>query len=246
MTEHQTEEELIPISEAALRLGVSIDTLRRWDTGGRLRATRKSPCGTRYYSQKTIVLFLHELFKMAFDWAVETGATEIPSLYYSRDSATFQSRLIKMQNLLVKIPGAEKILSLLVAVTGEIGNNSFDHNLGNWPDVPGVFFGYDLEKKEIVLADRGLGVLRTLQRVRPQLASHEEALKVAFTEVISSRSPEARGNGLKFVKKVIAENPISLVFQSGDTELEVAKDSSDLQTKKAQRAVQGCVAFITF
>ena len=45
---------------------------------------------------------------------------------------------------------SENIVPLIVAVAGEIGNNSFDHNLGKWPDSPGVFFGFDVvvfEKK---------------------------------------------------------------------------------------------------
>ncbi len=240
------EEKLIPISEAALRVGVSIDTLRRWDESGKLRATRKSPGGTRYYSEKSIEIFLNELFQVAYEWATNSEPTEIPSTFYSPDSSTFQSRLIKMQGLLAGIPTAIKILSLLVAITGEIGNNSFDHNLGNWPDKPGIFFGYDVNKGEIVLADRGLGVLKTLQRVRPELSSYKDALQVAFTEMISGRAPEERGNGLKFVRKVVAENPISLQFQSGDAELIIPKESSILNIANSKKFLRGCMALIKF
>lgn len=240
------EEELIPISEAALRLGVSIDTLRRWDESGKLRATRKSPGGTRYYSEKSIDIFLNDLFKMAYEWATNSEPTEIPSIYYSQDSATFQARLIKMQSLLANVPSAANILSLLVAITGEIGNNSFDHNIGNWPDKAGIFFGYDVNKGEIVLADRGLGILKTLQRVRSELNNHKDALEVAFTEMISGRAPEDRGNGLKFVRKVITENPISLQFQSGDAELIIPKESSDLNITKPKQSLRGCIALIKF
>src|SRR5579864_2880852 len=168
------ESELIAIGEAARRLGVSIDTLRRWDENGRLPAIKKSPGGNRYYSEKEIEIFLHELFNMAFEWAASLEPTEIPSSFYCSDSAIFQGRLIKMQNQLFASPSVDKILSLLVAIAGEIGNNSFDHNLGNWPDMPGIFFGYDLNKREIVLADRGLGVLKTLQRVRPGLSNYKD------------------------------------------------------------------------
>jgi len=240
------EEELIPISEAALRLGVSIDTLRRWDESGKLRATRKSPGGTRYYSENSIDIFLNDLFKMAYEWATNPEPTEIPSIFYSQDSATFQSRLIKMQSLLANVPSAANILSLLVAITGEIGNNSFDHNIGNWPDKAGIFFGYDVNKGEIVLADRGLGILKTLQRVRSELNNHKDALEVAFTEMISGRAPEDRGNGLKFVRKVITENPISLQFQSGDAELIIPKESSDLNITKPKQSLRGCIALIKF
>lgn len=240
------ESELIPIGEAAIRLGVSIDTLRRWDESGKLRATRKSPGGSRYYSEKDIDLFLHDLFKMAYVWATNPDPTEIPSNFYCQDSSIFQARLIKMQSNLAKVPSASKILSLLVAIAGEIGNNSFDHNIGNWPDKPGIFFGYDVNKGDIVLADRGVGILKTLQRVKPELNNHRNALKVAFTEMVSGRSPEDRGNGLKFVRKVIVENPISLRFQSGDAELLIPKESQELNITGSSQPLRGCIALIQF
>lgn len=42
-----------------------------------------------------------------------------------------------------------------------------------------------------------------------------EAIKVAFTEQISGRAPEQRGNGLKFVLESVKEKKWSLYFQSG-------------------------------
>lgn len=239
-------QELISIGEAARHLEVSIDTLRRWDESGKLRATRKSPGGTRYYSKESLDIFLHELFQMAYEWAMSPSPTEIPHHFYSPDSSTFQARLIKMQNLLATIPSVTKILSLLVAITGEIGNNSFDHNIGNWPDRPGIFYAYDTNKGIIVLADRGLGILKTLQRVRPSLDNHRDAVRVAFTEMISGRAPEDRGNGLKFVRKVITENPISLKFQSGDAQLLIPKESPSLDFTKTLESLRGCIALIQF
>jgi hypothetical protein len=131
-------------------------------------------------------------------------------------------------------------------VAGEIGNNSFDHNLGNWPDVPGVFFGYDVIKRTVVLADRGLGILATLGRVKPDLKNHTEALTTAFTEVISGRAPEERGNGLKFVRKVAVENPINLFFQSGDATLRIEKQEAGLRITQSPITIRGCLAKITF
>lgn len=240
-------ETLISIGEAARRLGVSIDTLRRWDDSGKLRATRQSPGGNRYYLERDIEIFLHELFGLAYAWATDPVATEIPSTFYCPDSATFQARLIKMQNVLVTVPALSEIFPLIVSIAGEIGNNSFDHNIGNWPDKTGIFFGYDIiNKREIVLADRGVGILKTLQRVRPELNNHRDALTVAFTEMISGRAPEDRGNGLKFVRKVITENPISLLFQSGDAELKITKETSELIIKGSDKMLRGCIALINF
>lgn len=46
-------EEIVPISEAARRLGVSVDTLRRWDTSGKLSAIRL-PSGQRRFRASDI------------------------------------------------------------------------------------------------------------------------------------------------------------------------------------------------
>lgn len=139
-----------------------------------------------------------------------------------------------------------KIFPLLTAITGEIGNNSFDHNLGNWPDVLGIFFAYNVHKGNIVLADRGQGILATLRKVKPELANHQDALYTAFTEVISGRSPEYRGNGLKFVKEVVIANPINLFFQTGDAQLKIQKNSAQVDVQKSTTNFRGCLALIIF
>lgn len=238
-----SEKELISISEAASVLGVSLDTLRRWDKNGKLSSV-KTKGGHRKYYRSQMELFLNDLFKLAKDWVLR--GIDLSSEFYCLNSAVFQTRLSRMQDFLGSVPELTSIFPLIVAVAGEIGNNSFDHNLGNWPDTPGIFFGYDISKKVIVLADRGLGVLATLKRVRPELGSDAEALEVAFTEILSGRAPESRGNGLKFVRKVIAENPIGLLFQTGNAELILKEDSGVLDIKVSSEPFRGCLALITF
>jgi excisionase family DNA binding protein len=238
-----TQEKLISIGEAANILGVSIDTLRRWDQSGKL-ASSKSVGGHRKYYKSQIGLYLNDLFGLAKDWVLKSA--EIPSMFYCANSAVFQTRLTRLQDLLVNVKELAPIFPLIVAVAGEIGNNSFDHNLGNWPDITGVFFAYDINKRNIVLADRGLGILATLKRVRPGLSSDEEALQVAFTEVLSGRAPENRGNGLKFVRKIVAENPIGLLFLTGNAQLTLNKDSNVLDLETAAEPFRGCLALITF
>lgn len=237
-------ESLISIGEAAIRLGVSIDTLRRWDKSGKLPAIRKN--NIRYYLKKDIDVFLNELSVLAFDWALAETATEIPQMFYCQDSSVFQARLAKMQDAFIAASIQNNILFLLVAITGEIGNNSFDHNLGNWLDVPGIFFGYDVNKREIVLADRGQGLLKTLQRVKINLNNYKDALNTAFTESISGRSPENRGNGLKFVRKSVLNNPIDLFYQSGDYKLEITRQINGMEIKKSKQFIRGCIAIIKF
>jgi len=240
------EKDLISISEAAEMLGVSINTLRNWDDNGRFPSLRDAPAGHRRYSKKAIEIYLNDLLQLATDW-ISSGIV-IPLGYYCDNSALFQARLQKMQNLLAQSNNEEikKIFPLIVAVAGEIGNNSFDHNLGQWPDIAGIFFGYDLNKRQIVLADRGQGILQTLKRIRPDLVDDKKALEVAFTEIISGREPEERGNGLKFVRNVVTKNLIGLFFQSGNAQLELKRDSSDLNLKQALNYYRGCIALISF
>ncbi len=158
----------------------------------------------------------------------------------------FQARLTRLENGLSKIKRLSKIFPLISAITGEIGNNSFDHNLGNWPDILGIFFAWDLGKGKIILADRGQGVLSTLKKAKPELTNHQDALRTAFTEVISGRAPEHRGNGLKFVRDVVSTNEISLFFQTGDAWLEIQKDDSNINIQKSAINFRGCLALIKF
>ncbi len=240
---NMVEEKLISISEAASILGVSIDTLRRWDKSGKLKS-QKSEGGHRKYQRSQIELFLNDLFGLAKEWVVR--GTPPQQKFYCSNSAVFQTALAAMQDALMRVAALRELLPLVVAVAGEIGNNSFDHNLGNWPDTPGIFFAVDVHKKLVVLADRGRGVLATLKRVRPELQSDSEALKVAFTEIVSGRAPESRGNGLKFVRKIVAENPIGLLFQTGNAEAILAKDSATLDIRASVESFRGCLALITF
>lgn len=235
---------MLTIGQAASYLGVSLNTLRRWDESGKLTAVRKDGGTHRYYREKDLEVFASDLVKLARDWTNE--GFELLAMFYCANSAVFQARLIKMQDALVKSSLSLNLLSLIVAVAGEIGNNSFDHNLGKWPDIPGVFFGYDIIKRQVVLADRGLGILSTLGRVRPSLKTHVDALRVAFTEIVSGRAPEERGNGLKFVRRVIAENPVSLFFRSGDAELRLKKDSGELIITRSPIDTRGCFAVIEY
>jgi len=206
------EKNLISIGNTAKLLGVSIDTLRRWDKSGRLKSIRSGIKGHRYYCKTRVI---------------------------------FQARLDSFESKLSHIAPLTTV-SLITAVAGEIGNNSFDHNLGNWPDIPGIFFAYSMRNRIIALADRGLGVLTTLKRVRPSLTNSEDALKVAFTETLSGRYPESRGNGLKFVRFVITDNPFTLDFQTGDAHLYLKEDERNLNAEKLSEEIKGCFVIIGF
>ncbi|MEK7592018.1 MAG: helix-turn-helix domain-containing protein [Patescibacteria group bacterium] len=238
------EETLFTISQAAEYLGVSLNTLRRWDESVKLVAIKKDGGTHRYYREKDLEIFASDLMKFASEW-IGDGAP-FPGTFYCETSSIFNARLTKMENALMQKPGFEKLYSLIVLITGEIGDNSFAHNLGKWPDTAGIFFGYDLLKGIVVLADRGLGILETLRRVRPGLSSHVAAVEVAFTEFISGRAPEKRGNGLKLVREVILEYPINLFFTSGDAEIRMQGSDKVFHVMRGQSILRGCFAKIEF
>src|SRR3989304_6726078 len=238
------EEKLLTMGQAAEYLGVSQNTLRRWDESGKLAAIKKGGGTHRYYREKDLEIFASDLIKFASEW-IQDGI-EFPSAFYCPTSSIFNARLRKMQNALIQKPGFEKLYSLIVLIAGEIGDNSFAHNLGKWPDTAGIFFGYNLDKHIIVLADRGLGILETLRRVRPELPSHVAAVQVAFTEFISGRAPEKRGNGLKLVREVVTDQPIDLFYQSGDAEVRMKGKDKTFHVTRGERIVRGCLAKIEF
>ncbi|PIT98030.1 MAG: hypothetical protein COT71_02870, partial [Candidatus Andersenbacteria bacterium CG10_big_fil_rev_8_21_14_0_10_54_11] len=144
------------------------------------------------------------------------------------------------------VNGQRSVVSLLGLVVGEIGDNSFAHNVGNWPDVPGVFFAYAIDKRFIVLADRGRGVLTTLRQVRPNLADDSEALRVAFTEIVSGRDPEKRGNGLKVVRRVTESGEIGLFFRSGLGKVEIPTAPGTMHISATDENIRGVYTVITF
>lgn len=236
---------LLTIGEAAKFLGVSIDTLRRWDLKGKLRAIRSSG-GHRYYSKEQLESFVLDFRAVARLWVESQTAPELSSDHYCYTQDIFRARLDRMALELDRDPAIRTLASLIVAVTGEIGNNSFDHNLGNWPDVPGIFFAYDTNRRLIVLADRGVGIRATLLRVRPDLKDDLTALSIAFTERLSGRFPEQRGNGLKFVNNIATKNPIAVSLQSGTAVANIAKQNGTLKVGLADRYIRGTLTMITY
>ncbi len=236
----------LSINEAAQYLGVSEATLRRWDDNGTFKATFRSPGAHRYYSQSDLEKKTKGIFRLAFDWA-SSAVPYIPeSDFYCSTSDRFKARHEIMAHEFEKVSALRITGSLISSAAGEVGNNSYDHNLGNWPDILGAFFAYDLGKRRIVLADRGVGVLVTLRRVRPKLSNHKEALHVAFTEFITGRAPEHRGNGLKYVRQAIIQAKANFIFQSGDAILEVKKNKKDFVIKKAANYIRGCLFLLEF
>lgn len=132
---------------------------------------------------------------------------------------------------------------LAAAVIGEIGNNSFDHNLATKMEFErGAYFNPDFLNKYVLLADYGRGILDSLKIVRNNLASDLDALKCAFTEMISGRAPEQRGNGLKFVLSTVKNQNWNLFYATGNAFLTVENGSEIFDHNG--RIYQGCFAIL--
>jgi len=186
----------------------------------------------------------NNLEKLAWEWmTADPEKAREESAYYCLTRDVFQARIDRMvANLLKEKNISEEDAYVISAIAGEIGNNSFDHNLGKWPDAAGIFFGYAIsEELKIVLADRGQGILETLKKVKPELLNDSEALKTAFLERISGRFPERRGNGLKFVKENIEAKKMHLSFFSGNAQAEL---NNKMTISKTKNSVAGCLAII--
>lgn len=236
----------VRISEAAKILGVTGQTLRNWEKSGKLRAERSSG-KQRYYALDDLNTFAMDLQALALVWATSAIPPELPSEYYCERQDRFTSRIAKMGSELQHTANiSENSASLLTLIAGEIGDNSFAHNLGNWPDTTGILYAYDIGKRIIVLADRGRGVKTTLQQVRPTIATDIEALNVAFTEIISGRNPEKRGNGLKVVRRITESEEIGLLFRSGIGTVHIPISPGLMRISMSNENIPGTYAVIQF
>jgi len=87
----------LTISEAARLLGVSAQTLRRWDKAGVLQNNRINETGFRYYSESDLEQFVNsrqlDLEKIAERWVIDNGTWHPLRSLYCSSSQIFQLRL---------------------------------------------------------------------------------------------------------------------------------------------------------
>ena len=108
----------------------------------------------------------------------------------------------------------------------------------------GIYFDVDFNNRTIVIADRGQGILSSINKVKPDIKTDVDALKVAFTEIISGRFPEKRGNGLKFVTKVAIDLGFEIELFSGNA---IAKiENKELNFSEGDDNISGVLAIIKY
>lgn len=113
-------------------------------------------------------------------WLNARTLTESPQEWVCETRETLTARLPRLKSFVGEgLP--RNLLPLVISTAGEIGNNSFDHNLGQWRDVPGCWFEPQVTGLNlwICIADRGQGVFQSL----------------------------IKGNELKFVKNALSTTP---------------------------------------
>jgi hypothetical protein len=239
----------IKINKVAYLLDISFQTLRRWDKEKKLISRRDSKGKHRYYFKSDIEDFLINNYKYLLEvflkWSFSKVPPEVDLKFYCQDSYIFKSRLLGLEEFLRKNKLFIDNYSLITSITGEMGNNSFDHNIGKWPNITGILFAHSPKYKKILLSDRGQGVYTTLKRIKPNLKNDKEALKVAFNEIISGRAPENRGNGLKYVKRIIETTNMELNFYSGNARLHI-KGKNNISIESSDKKLQGCFVILSY
>src|SRR3990167_10638703 len=96
--------DLLSIGEAATLIGVSINTLRIWDSSGKLKALRSSG-GHRYYSKEQLERFVLDSESIARVWAESPMAPELSSDQYCPTHDVFKARLDTMAVILDRDDG---------------------------------------------------------------------------------------------------------------------------------------------
>jgi len=97
--------EKIPIGVASEMLGVSIQTLRRWDNENFFEPNRSGELTHRYYTEGQIEDFLSDnhkyLAEIAQKWAFGDKPTRLPSRFHCPDKSIFKARLSKLELLYI-------------------------------------------------------------------------------------------------------------------------------------------------
>lgn len=183
----------------------------------------------------------------AHAWVTSASPENPPQNFYCQTRDVAQARVETVRSELLTLGWGASTAAIIAAVLGELTSNAFDHNIGKWPDVPGCWFETmpDSNRFTAVIADRGQGVRSSLERVRPGI-DDVEALRIAFTEHVTGRAPEKRGNGLKFVMNALKEfDTVAFTFHSGDAKLTFHAKSelsqADFEITGGQPSLRGVV-----
>lgn len=130
------------------------------------------------------------------------------------------------------------------ALIGELGNNVFDHNLGNWPThISGCIIAAqhypNIKTIEIAVGDPGVGFYGSLKAAFPEIKNDIEAIKLGLAGH-TGRIGEVRGNGLKLIQQWTLQNFAGIVMIHSGNGL-VIVDKTGMKESKVNK-ILGTVA----
>lgn len=240
---------ILSIGDAAKLLNISQSTLRRMDERGVIASVRNVKRGKRFFFKTDLLNLRYNDYKRVKQWVKASNPPNLKKIkdFYYPVEASLTGQIIMAREILTGILSEDNI-SVIINVAMELAGNVFYHNQGQWPDVEGAFYSLDRTERRVIIADRGVGLLKNLRLVRKDLPNHSAALRLAFTEQISSRGIQGhRGYGLKFLRKCVEGGYLKrLIYQTGNARLEIRANDEKLYIDELNNTIQGCLAIIEF
>lgn len=140
----------------------------------------------------------------------ERDSLNLHEILHCATSDEFSARLGRFDRMFHSFGLSDDLVKRATVLLGELGNNAFDHNLGNWPtDVSGVFIAAQnypkLRQVEVAVGDPGVGFKTSLRNAFPDLPNDVEAIKKGLAG-FTGRIGEKRGNGLRVIQHWTVDN----------------------------------------
>ncbi len=161
----------------------------------------------------------------------------------------FNARLGRFERMFQNFGLNDEDAKRALVIFGELGNNVFDHNLGNWPtNFSGsivVAQNYPQRKRiECVIADVGVGFFGSLRAAFPILHDDLGAIQKGL-EGYTGRIGETRGNGLKTIQNWTIKNFHGILnIHSGNGLVQV--DENGIQTREVMPILGTLAQFVIY
>ncbi len=140
----------------------------------------------------------------------ERKSSNIPEVMHCYYRDEFNARLGHFITMFKNFGLNENDSQRATALVGELGNNVFDHNLGNWPtNISGCIIAAQnypsIKTIEIAVGDPGVGFYGSLKTAFPDINNDIEAIKLGLAGN-TGRIGEIRGNGLRLIQQWTLQN----------------------------------------
>ncbi|NCU42282.1 MAG: hypothetical protein EOM19_06225 [Candidatus Moranbacteria bacterium] len=178
----------------------------------------------------------------------EKDDLSVQEIVHCKTQDEFGGRLHRFINIFQNFGMSVDQSRYITTILGELGNNVFDHNWGNWSsDFTGCIilaqrYGGLHQKIQIIVADFGSGFLTSLHPAYPELNDDLSAIEKGLSG-FTGRIGEQRGNGLKMIQNwTIDKFCGKLSIHSGEGLINV--DASGIHKKNISKKIRGTIAQI--